>query len=104
MKLARDGDQLSQVGVERLARQARTPRIGAYAQVVLVGGLVASAQRLLCSTGSDKWDARGRLCETHQSKAKTVAVGELVTKRRFAMVHGPLRSSRSGPLFSDWNR
>ena len=91
--------QGSEAGVERPARQALTPRIGAYAQVVLWGGMVASAQRLLCSTGPDEWDARGRLCQTHQSKAKVVAVGELVTKRSFAMVHGPSRSSRSRPLF-----
>ena len=49
------------------------------------GGTFWSAQRLLCSTGQDEWDARGRLCQAHQSKAKIVAVRELVTKRSSAM-------------------
>ena len=100
----RDPGANVQPGVERPARQALAPRVGAYAQEVFWGGMVASAQRLLCSTGSDEWDARGRLCPTHHSKAKIVAVGELVSKRSFAKGHGFSRSSRSGPLFSDWNR
>ena len=45
--------------MERPARQALTPRFGAYVQLVLLGGMVASAQRLLCSTSLDEWDARG---------------------------------------------
>ena len=66
---------------------------------------------LVCPGGSVGWCGCfcTAPCRTYQSKAQVVALGELVTKRSFAMVYGfergvPSRRNRSGPLFSDWKR
>ena len=81
--------------MERPARQALTPRISAYVQVVLLGGMVASAQRL---SVQHRIGRMGRsvssLSRPISPRAKIVAVGELVTKRSSAMVHGPFKEQQ----------